>query len=399
MTGTGAMAGARTRAACVAACAAALLAGPAAGDTGPAAVERARVPEGYTLEVLATGLGGPRLMAFAPDGALVIGSRSGTVWRLEPPYTEARALLRLRDYPHSVAFRDGDILVAQKGGLYRAPYEPARAPLQAGRIAPLPGGGGHSSRTVGVGPRGRIHVALGISGNCSDEYLGDDYAFDDRRGGIMVLDETGAEPRSRTYASGLRNPVGFDWHPETGVLYATNNGPDHHGYEAPLEYLVRTDEGDFFGMPWFVLLDGELERDPCIGSQPPRPRAAVARPVATFPARNAPLGMAFAPAGPWAGDAFVALHGSWATRPHGTATGPPASRRPPALVRVVFRDGEATGAARDVVTGFQDPDTGARWARPAGVAVDADGRVYFTSDAGMDALFRLRPPGDGKQSR
>lgn len=394
------MHGARGKGARGAACAVTLLAaGAACSSAGVADVERARVADGYHLEVLATDLGGPRLMAFAPDGALVIGSRGGTVWRLEPPYTEARALLHLGDYPHSVAFRDGDILVAQKGGLYHAPYAPAEAPLEAERIAPLPGGGGHSSRTMGIGPEERIHVALGISGNCSDEYLGAGYAFEDRRGGIMVLDETGAEPRWRPHATGLRNPVGFDWHPETGVLYATNNGPDHHGYEAPRELFVRAEAGAYFGMPWFVLLDGELERDACIASQPPRPRTAVERPVATFPARNAPLGMAFAPAGPWAGDAFVALHGSWATEPHGTATGPPASRRPPALVRVAFRNGEATGAVHDLVTGFQDPDTGERWARPAGVAVDAEGRVYFTSDAGMEALFRLRPDGDGKRSR
>lgn len=394
------MHGARGKGARGAACAVILLAaGAACSSAGVADVERARVADGYRLEVLATDLGAPRLMAFAPDGALVIGSRGGTVWRLEPPYTEARALLRLDDYPHSVAFRDGDILVAQKGGLYRAPYAPAEAPLEAERIAPLPGGGGHSSRTVGVGPEGRIHVALGISGNCSDEYLGAEYAFEDRRGGIMVLDETGAERRWRPHATGLRNPVGFDWHPETGVLYATNNGPDHHGYEAPRELFVRAEAGAYFGMPWFVLLDGELERDACIASEPPRPRTAVELPVATFAARNAPLGMAFAPAGPWPGDAFVALHGSWATEPHGTATGPPASRRPPALVRVAFRDGEATGAVHDVVTGFQDPDTGERWARPAGVAVDAEGRIYFTSDAGMEALFRLRPDGDGKRSR
>ncbi|MHB8763853.1 MAG: PQQ-dependent sugar dehydrogenase, partial [Deferrisomatales bacterium] len=96
----------------------------------------------------------------------------------------------------------------------------------------LPGGGGHSSRTVGVGPDGRIYLGLGISGNCSDQFLGDEYPFGDRRGGVLVLEEAreaGAAPRWQPFASGLRNPVGFDWQPGTGVLHATNNGPDHWG--------------------------------------------------------------------------------------------------------------------------------------------------------------------------
>jgi len=354
----------------------------------------ARVPAGYRLETLATDLGGPRLMAFAPDGALVIGTRSGTVWRLEPPYRHATPLLHLSNYPHSVAFRDGNILVAQNDGIYRAPYAPDRAPLDAKLWVRLPAGGGHTSRTVGVGPDGRVYAALGLSGNCSDQYIGPPYDFRNRRGGVMVLDESGAEPRWRPFATGLRNPVGFDWQPETGVLYATNNGPDHHGFDEPAEYFVRARAGDFFGLPWYVLIGGRIVRDDCVTSDPPHPVSDVKRPVATFPARNAPLGMAFARTGPWAGDALVALHGSWATQPYGGSMGPDASRRPPAIVRVHFEHGQATGRVTDVVTGFQDPDSGDRWARPAGVAVGPDGFLYFTSDQGANALFRLRPVDD-----
>ena len=191
----------------------------ACGGSQAAGLADARVAAGYRLEMLAKGLDGPRLMRFAPDGALVIGSRGGTVWRLEPPYEHAYPLLHLSDYPHSVAFRNGNILIAQNDGIYRAPYAPDQAPLHATKWVSLPSGGGHTSRTVGVGPDGRVYASLGLSGNCSDQYIGAPYDFRNWRGGIMVLDESGAEPQWKPFATGLRNPVGFDWQPQTGQLY------------------------------------------------------------------------------------------------------------------------------------------------------------------------------------
>jgi glucose/arabinose dehydrogenase len=295
-----------------------------------------------------------------------------------------------------VALRDGEILIAQSDGLYRAPYRPGQAaiaPETLTLLAPLPGDGWHSSRTVRIGPDGRVYVSLGISRNCSDEYLGETYPFERRRGGVAVLHEDGGTARFEPYASGLRNPVGFDWQPQTRVLYASNNGPDHLGYEQPPEYFSRLDAGSFHGMPWFQFDGKQLRRDACVDSPPPRPASDVVLPVATFPAHSAPLGVAFVPPGAlgprFAGDAVVALHGSWATRPFGKASGDPATRRPPKLVRVRFRDGEAQGVD-DLVTGFQ-LDDGARWARPAGMAFGPDGALYFTSDGGaIQGLFRLR---------
>lgn len=353
------------------------------------------VPRGYTLELLTRGLKKPRMLTFADNGDLFVGSRSGRVYRLEPPYRRPIIVVDLPRYPHSVALRDSEILVAQTDGLYHAPYPRGQLTLPAsafGRLAPLPGGRGHSSRTVHIGPDGRVYVSLGISGNCSDQYLGPGYPFEDRRGGIMVLREAGGEAHWETFASGLRNPVDFGWHPETGVMYATNNGPDHWGYDKPPEYFSRITPGSFHGMPWFQFDGARIVRDPCVESEPPRPRADVVAPVATFPARNAPLGMAFVPEGALdptlVGDAVVALHGSWGTRPAGGHFGDPATRRPPKLVVVRFEHGRAQ-RVDDLVTGFQLED-GERWARPAGVAVGPDGALYFTSDAGMNALFRLR---------
>lgn len=355
-----------------------------------------RLPRGYRLELLAEGLGGPRLLTFAGNGDLFIGSKSGKVYRVPPPYTAPEVLVTLDDYPHSVAFRRDEILIARTHGVYRAPYQPGQkklAPEAVTLLARLPGGGGHNSRSVGVGPDGRVYVSLGIQGNCSDQYLGDRYPFDERRGGVFVLREEGGKARWEAYGSGLRNPVGFAWHPKTGVMYASNNGPDHLGYDQPPEYFSRITAGSFHGMPWFQFDGKQLKRDACVQSKPPRPLAEVAAPVATFPARNAPMGVAFVPAGALGKelelDAIVALRGSWGTQPTGGFLGSAATRRSPKIVAVRFKDGEAM-RVDDLVTGFQLED-GERWARPVGVAVGPDGALYFTSDSDTNGLFRLRP--------
>jgi glucose/arabinose dehydrogenase len=352
-----------------------------------------RVPKGYRLEWLAA-MDAPRMLTFGANGDLFAGSHAGKVYRLPPPYTGPQVLVELGDYPHSVAFRPGEILIAQTDGVYRAPYragQAAIAPDAVTLLAALPGGGGHNSRTLGVGPDGRVYVSLGIQHNCSDQYLGAGYSFDDRRGGVMVLSEQGGKASWQPYASGLRNPVGFDWQPQTGVMYADNNGPDHWGYDLPPEYFSKLAAGSFSGMPWFQFDGRQLRRDDCVSSNPPRAMSEVTLPVATFPARNAPLGMAFVPKGAMdAGlefDAVVALHGSWGTKPSGGFFGSKATRRPPKLVVVRFSKGEAV-RVDDLVTGFQLPD-GERWARPAGVAFGPDGALYFSSDSDAEGLFRL----------
>jgi len=165
-----------------------------------------------------------------------------------------------------------------------------------------------------------VYASLGIQRNCSDQYLGAAYAFDDRRGGVLVLREA-RQGELGALCLGAAQPVGFDWHPQTGVLYASNNGPDHLGYDQPPEYFSKLAAGSFHGMPWFQYDGQQLRRDDCVSSAPPRPAAQVAKPVATFPSRNAPLGMAFVPEGAMDKslefDAVVALHGSWGTKPSG----------------------------------------------------------------------------------
>jgi glucose/arabinose dehydrogenase len=352
------------------------------------------IPKGYRLELLSM-LDAPRMLTFASNGDLFAGSKSGKVYRLPPPYTKPEVLLELDGYPHSIALRRDEILVARTDGLYRAPYRLGQARIMADQVsllAALPNGGGHVSRTVGVGPDGRIYVSLGIQNNCSDQYLGEGYPFADRRGGVLVLREDSGKPSWEAFASGLRNPVGFDWQPQTGVLYASNNGPDHLGYDQPPEYFSRLNAGSFHGMPWFQFDGKQVRRDDCIERKPPRDIDEVTVPAATFPARNAPMGVAFVPEGAMdpqlAMDAIVALHGSWGTQPAGGFFGSAASRRPPKIVVVRFQNGQAN-RVDDLISGFQLAD-GKRWARPVGVAIGPDGALYFTSDSDTNGLFRLK---------
>ena len=354
-----------------------------------------KVPEGYRLEILNADLDYPRMIEFAPNGDMFIGSGL-QVYKLSPPYTVETQFTLLTTYPHSVAIRNDEMFIATTGQLYRVPYDPKQDRIDIRNLEEfvrLPGGPGHSSRTVRVGPDEALYVSIGISGNCSDQLIADEYPFHHRRGGIFRIDESGPAPRLEPFAAGLRNPVDFDWHDSTGIMYAANNGPDHHGFDQPPEYFAKLLPNSFHGMPWFQYDGEKLIRDDCIQSQPPYAMDTVQIPIATFPARNAPLGMTFIPAGAmdetFEQNAIVALHGSWATQPDGDFMGSAATRRPPAVVLVDF-DTEPTLKVKPIITGFQN-QRGARWARPAGVAVGPDGWLYITSDGGLfEGLMRLR---------
>ena len=368
------------------------------GDTWQLAI-----PATYEVELLHQ-LHGLRMLISVGDGVLLAGSRSGEIHRfkiLEDNSVEHETIAELDGYPSSVTLRKGKLFVAKTNGLYQADYSeqtispknPALNDTDFIKVAALPAGSGHSSRSVGVGPNGKIYLGIGISGNCSNQYIGPGYPFKQQRGGILVLSEQRGKMSWQPFASGLRNPVGFDWHPETKILYASNHGPDHHGYNQPPEYFSRLDADSFHGMPWFIFNGKTFVRDHCISSKPPQTNPVA--PAATFPARNAPMGVTFilqnALEPEWQHDAVVALHGSWATQPNGSYYGRKASRRPPWIARVVFNKGVASKTIKPLITGLQNK-AGKRLARPVGVAFSKEDKaLYFTSDGGeLKGLLRLR---------
>lgn len=347
-----------------------------------------KVPSGMMVEYVAS-LNGPRFITKGPDEELIVGSRGGEIYRLKHPYTQVESLVSLSGYVHSTVYNAGKLYVAETGGIWSAPYAGAGTFLQSGdftRIAELPIGG-HSSRTIVKGPDSRLYIGLGISGNCSDEYLHDLYPFERRRGGVFVMDSSGGlEP----FSSGLRNPIGLAFHPQTDVLSATNAGSDNLGYDRPPEVLAVLSQGSFHGMPWFQYYDGSFRDGECIETTSPRSADEATVPAALFPARSTPEGIVFLQ-GSTLGQKFdsnaaVAIHGSWATQPGKGLE----SRRSPGLSLVVFEDSVPVGV-ENLISGFQRSD-GSRFARPCGVAVGGDGHLYFTSDGGeVVGLFRLVP--------
>ncbi|MBX2880656.1 MAG: PQQ-dependent sugar dehydrogenase [Granulosicoccus sp.] len=351
------------------------------------------VPENTVLELLTPELERPRMLHFYHD-RLLIGSRSGNVYWLDPPYDNPQVLIQLDDYPHSVVVHEDHLYIARTSRVDKVPYSLETKSVSSSELIPVvdvPGGRGHNSRTLKVGPDRRLYLSLGITGNCSNEFLDASYPEELRRGGLAVIDETRSPAVLRAYSSGLRNPVGFDWHPETGVMFASNNGPDHLGFELPPESFARVVEGSFHGMPWFYFDGKKLNRDSCISADAPMNITQVKKPAAVFAARSAPMDVLFLSKqfgrGSEPGDALVALRGGWGTS-DGGGGGDPASRREPKLLHLRFTEGMPRQVT-DYVTGFQ-LDAGERWARPVGLAEGPDGALYFTSDEGIQGLYRLR---------
>jgi glucose/arabinose dehydrogenase len=352
------------------------------------------VPEGTKVEYLGS-MQGPRFLDLGPDDELLIGSNNAKVYRWRPPYTVSEILVSLPGKNHSVAYRDGELFIAETGTLYRSSYSGLSTDLNATdftEYVTLPSEtGGHWSRTVIVGPDDALYIGIGISSNCADEYLDNSYTFEFRRGGVFKIDEQGGATADLVpYSSGLRNPIGLAFDSRTNKLYATNAGSDDLGFDLPREIFSFLSQGSFHGMPWYQYINGAFQEQNCINTDPPRPVIDARPPSVTFDARSTPEGIAFVHDDAlniaFSGNAIVAIHGSWA-KPSG---GGNESRRSPKLAMVVF-SGNEPQHIEDVVTGFQRSD-GSRFARPVGVLIGPDGYLYFTSDGGdVQGLFRLMP--------
>jgi glucose/arabinose dehydrogenase len=235
-------------------------------------------------------------------------------------------------------------------------------------VPTLPRGSGHFTRTVLVGPDGKLYVSIGSSCNVCEER-------DKRRAAIVRynLDGTGES----LFATGLRNAVGIALRPGTSELWATNNGRDWLGDNLPPEYVTEVKEGAFHGWPHCYPNNGKVVLDPDLGN--PELCQKMALPNVEYQAHSAPLGLTFYQGSrfppEYRGNLFVALHGSWN---RWTPTGYK-------VIRIVLRNGHAE-RVEDFASGWLQGR--GRSGRPVDVITGKDGALYVSDDS-AGAIYRI----------
>jgi len=226
-------------------------------------------------------------------------------------------------------------------------------------------------------PDGRMAISAGSTCNVCEEE-------DPRRAAITVYDSpVGQDAASgeRLFASGLRNAVGLAIHPETGELWASNNGRDLMGDDTPPENIYIVRDGLDYG--WPACHSGHIE-DPDFGFA--GSCAGVEPPVTEMQAHMAPLGIAFYTGDTFPetyhGDLFIALHGSWnRSEPVGYK-----------VMRLPLDGNNANGPAEDFAVGWLRED-GSVDGRPVGLAVGPDGALYVSDDKG-GFIYKISYKGD-----
>jgi glucose/arabinose dehydrogenase len=342
------------------------------------------LPPGFEASVYAQGLKNPRFIAFGPDGQLYVADRgNGRIVALPDVDGDGVAdrevvLAEELDQPHSLVYHDGSWYVGVPSGVVRLGDTDGDgvADERETIIGDLPTDGSHRTRTVAFLPDGRMVVSVGSSCNVCDEE-------DPRRAAVVAYDGPDGGGES-IYASGLRNAVGLAIHPESGELWATNNGRDLMGDEVPPETVYIVEEGGDYG--WPGCHSGDVV-DPEFGG--PDACQDVVQPVAQMQAHSAPLGLAFYdgqafPSEYW-GDLFIAFHGSWnRTVPTGYN-----------VVRLPLRGSEPQGPVEEFAGGWLDLEENNASGRPVGLAVGPDGALYVSDDKG-GFIYRISYHGSGR---
>ena len=344
------------------------------------------LPDGFAVSLFAETLGPVRFMAIAPDNILFVSmpssmglygsgstaKRDGKVFALPDRNQDGRAdemlsVLSGLDLPHGLAFFNGSLYVVEESEISRYPYL-GNAALGAREVvvSGLPGGGGHVSRTLGFSPAGKMYVSIGSSCNSCVE-------TDSRRASILEFNPNGSG--ERIFAQGLRNAVGFVFHPETGELWATENGRDYLGDNLPPDEVNIVRSGGHYGWPSCY---GKNITDPAFGNSG---FCATAQSSAyDIQAHSASLGLRFVQSNQfpsaWRGDLLVAYHGSW-------------NRTEPTGYKVVRLDVEGNTIVRedDFISGWLRPD-GAKLGRPVDVIFDNAGALYISDDK-ANVVYRV----------
>ena len=333
------------------------------------------LPPGFTISVFADDVANARAMCWGEKGTLFVGSRGeGVVHALrdvdgDGKVDERSVIAKDLDMPVGVAFRNGALYVSAVSRILRFDGIEDRLndpPAAVVVTDTYPSETHHGWKFIAFGPDGKLYVPVGAPCNIC---LSEDsvYASITR----LNADGTGRE----IIAHGVRNTVGFDWHPETGELWFTDNGRDMMGNDLPdceLNRLVR--KGDHFGYPY---CHADTVFDPEFGAS--RSCSEFIPPAALLGPHTAPLGMRF-----YTGDQFpmkyhhaifIAQHGSW------NRTTPIGYR-----LMVAFPKPDGTATTEVFAEGWLKGTSA--WGRPVDVLVAPDGSLLVSDDA-ADMIYRI----------
>lgn len=379
----------------------------------PADAELA-LPEGFEVEIFATGLQAPRAMVLAPNGDIFLAETQSGRIKVMRPSADGSTAAEIEVFaqgllqPLGLAFYPaGDnpewIYVAETNRVVRYAYETG-ATVASGvpevvvpELSPV--GGGHYTRDIAFSPDGtRMFVSVGSQSNVAEDLLpeksaaelqaweaehglGATWGPEENRAGVLVFDVGSGE--ASTFATGIRNCVGMTVQPETGELWCTTNERDMLGDDLVPDYSTRVQEGGFYGWPWYYLGNNEDPRH--AGVRPDLAGKAIV-PDVLYTAHSASVDLEFYPLQPsgdsafpaeYAGDGFAVLHGSWNR----------AFRTGHKIVRLPIENGEPTGEYIDFMTGFIEDD-GNAWGRPVAIVVAQDGSLLLSDDS-ANVVYRI----------
>jgi glucose/arabinose dehydrogenase len=279
--------------------------------------------------------------------------------------------------PFGMALVGSDLYVAVADALVRFPYKTGETRITAPgeKVLDLPAGRNyHWTKNVVASPDGtRLYISVGSNSNAAEKGM----KAEEGRAAIWEYDI--ASGQSRNYASGLRNPVGMGFQPQSHTLWTSVNERDEMGNDLPPDYMTAVKEGGFYGWPYSYFgqhVDGR------VSPQRPDLVARAIMPDYALGAHTASLGLAFYDADlmpQYKNGALVGQHGSWNRKPHAGYK----------LIFVPFTNGKPSGPPQDVLTGFLSPE-GHAYGRPVGVAVDKTGAILLADDVG-NTVWRITP--------
>lgn len=337
----------------------------------PADVTSLKVPQGFKVSTFASGLGNIRILAVASNGDIYATRRQeGDLILLRDDGTQPspKVVLR-REGLHGLTIHNDKLYLATVNEVLVADRK-ADGTLSEPRllISDLPDGGQHPNRTLALGPDGKLYVSVGSTCNACSESSKESAAMLQ-----MSPDGTGRT----VFASGLRNTIGFAWHPETKALWGFDHGIDWLGDNEQGEELNRLEEGQKYGWPYSYTKNKVNPQEQYPAGFKIEEWLASNRPsVLEYTPHAAPMQMLFYTANElpvqYRNDAFVTMRGSW-------------NRRPPSgyeVVRVRFAAGKPV-EVQPFLTGFLKQQ-GAQWGftgRPVGLAIAKDGSLLVGDDA------------------